>query len=120
MNPKDQNSQPRNDGSTNADNSVVRAAGEAPLLDAVAVEGHSPPSPEGRQPSAGRLPSDASVCQPAGGVRAVEGEKEWYPTLTGSELEAADMALLRAENARLRRLAEACCRESRRRGYRIA
>jgi hypothetical protein len=53
----------------------------------------------------------ASVSQPVGVVRASEGEAEPCPPVTGSALEAADRALLRAENERLRRLGEAYCRE---------
>jgi hypothetical protein len=109
--------QPHNDGSTNADNSVVQAAEADPLLDAPTVEVVNPPSSEGAAIDgvAASSPSDASVSQPVGGVRASEGEAEPRPTSTGSELEAADRALLYAEDARLRRLAEAHYRENKRR-----
>jgi hypothetical protein len=113
MTPKNQNNQPHNDGSVNPANSEVRAAIGVSTLDAAAAEGHSPPSPEGAAigVAAAPSPSEASVSQRAGGVRAVEGECEPFPPVTGSELEAADRALLRAENERLRRLAEALFRE---------
>jgi hypothetical protein len=55
------------------------------------------------------------VSQPVGSVRASEGKAEPYPPITGTELEAEDRALLRAENARLRRLSEAYYRENKRR-----
>ena len=107
------NSTPHNDGSVNPDNSEVRAAIGVSTLDAVAAEGHSPPTPKGAAIAAGAAPSSsvASVSQPAGGARAVEGECEPFPPVTGTALEAADRALLRAENARLKRLADALHRE---------
>jgi hypothetical protein len=115
------NSQPHNGSAVNTDNSEVRAAIGVSTLDAAAAEGHSPPSSEGAAiGAAAPSPSDATVCQPAGSARAVEGEREPFPPLTGSGLEAADRALLRAENDRLRRLAEAYCREVGRSRWHVA
>jgi hypothetical protein len=110
MNLKDQKSQPHNDGSVNPANSEVQAGVCDPPLDAASAIGN-PPTTEGAAPSS----SVATVCQPAGGVRAVEGECEPFPPVTGTALEAEDRALLRAENARLRRLADAMFRERKRR-----
>ena len=45
----------------------------------------------------------------------MEGECDPCPPVTGTALEAEDRALLRAENERLRRLAEAYFRERKRR-----
>jgi hypothetical protein len=88
------NSTPHNDGSVNPDNSEVQAA----------VTG-----------AAASSSSVASVSQPAGGARAVEGDEEPCPPVTGTALEAEDRALLRAEDERLRRLAQAQFRERKRR-----
>jgi hypothetical protein len=109
------NSQPHNGSAVNSDNSEVRAGGGLPArLDTAAAARLSPLLPEGAAigVAAAPSPSDASVSTPAGGARAVEGECEPFPPVTGSELEAADRALLRAENERLRRLAEAFDREA--------
>jgi hypothetical protein len=106
------NSQPHNGSAVNADNSEVRAAIGVSTLDAASAEGHSPPSSEGAAiGAAAPSSSDAVVSQPVGCVRAVEGEDDPAPPVTGTALEAEDRALLRAENARLKRLADALHRE---------
>jgi hypothetical protein len=111
------NSAPRNQSPVNADNFEVQVAVSCPPLDEATAGEVSPPSSEAAADAApaAASPSGPALSQPGVGARAAEANEELHPTGTGSELEAEDRALLRAEDARLRRLAEAFDREAMRR-----
>jgi prophage regulatory protein len=96
-------SKPHNGGPVNPANSAVQAAeGLQPLLDEASADAtQNPSSPE--EAAIGRAAASSSSGDP-------------IPPVTGTELEAEDRALLRAENARLKRLGEALYREHERHG----